>query len=76
MIEAIIAGGLLFIVGMLVGRAFGALEGRRALMAYMLTVSHVQNLLHTVHEKYGITGEVDDALKAAGIELQRRSVRE
>lgn len=75
MIETLIGGGLLFIIGLLVGRNVGRHEGQRATLLYMATVSHVQNIMHTIHEKHGIVDEVRDALRASGIELQRTRIQ-
>jgi predicted regulator of amino acid metabolism with ACT domain len=74
MIEAFIGGGLLFIVGMLVGRTIGRQEAHRATVMYMATVSHVQSVMRTIHEKHGITAEVDAALKDNGIEIRQIKV--
>jgi hypothetical protein len=74
MTESIIIGGLLFIVGMLVGRAIGKLEGHRSVVMYMATVSHVQSLMRAIHEKHGITAEIDAALKDNGIEIRQVKV--
>lgn len=76
MIEFILVGGLMFVLGMIVGRHIGRDEGRRALMQYMMTINTMHNITHIIHLKHGIVQEVEDKLREHGIEIKRIRIGE
>lgn len=71
MIEYIILGGLMLLLGLYVGRHIGRQEGRQALITYMHTVNTLHNIMQLVHEKHGIVDEVAERLREHGIEAKR-----
>lgn len=71
MIEYIMLGGLMLLLGLYVGRHIGRQEGKQALIAYMQTVNTLHNIMQLVHEKHGIADEVAERLREHGIEVRR-----
>lgn len=67
--EFIMLGGLAFVAGLLVGKHIGDRNGISQLRYYMMSVSGVHNVMRHIHEKHGLTAEVNAELKAAGFEV-------